>query len=606
MSAGPEREVRVHSFSRFDVALACVGVAATAYILITTLIIVHNGYSPLPYLDGWYFWRSRILHGNYTAFLFDQHMEHRIAVPRLFVLIDRFVFHARNLFPLICSLLAQAATGVWLYRIARRTGDFSRTSLLLLGCAIAAALFSAQQFPNLVRAYQIATTMLYCGFCGSTLALLRASEGRKEGIRRELWFAVSCVSALVATYSSANGLLSWPILLLLALWLGLPLRFRLALAVNMVLATACYLRGYYTPPEFGKPLEELTHHFIGVLLRAVAFLGSPSDAILAVSAGLFGQRPDASRIALSAACGVAGLAAALWGWMLLWRRRERYSNGHAALVHIALFGVLSAGLVGMGRSMPLIQVMTERYVTHALVFWLALGAFYWACIERRLTALTAARRQTAIGAIVLGSILTLAFRQPFWLQYSKGYAEAFGQIEAALVSDVYDPPVWQRSFPFSAAMIFQPVAYLRQNRLSVFTEAWTASVGQPVESLFRVDRDKVCLGYFDAATPVISRFKPGWLVVGWAWDRRRQSGPDTVILVDPAHRIAGVARNTFERADVRQVIPEIQSLRVGWRGYVAGSEPTTLAAYLLERDGHSLCGIGTELTLQRAGGQPVQ
>ena len=605
MRAEPEKEVRAQTFSWFDVALACVGVAATAYILITTLIIVHNGYTPLPYVDSWNFWRSRIFHGNFTAFLFNEHAEHRIAVPRLFFIIDGLVFHARNVFTLVCSLLAQLVTGVWLYKLARRTGDFRRGSLVLLGCAICSALFSAQQFPNLVRAFQIATTMLYCAFCGSILALLRASEGREEGLRRELWFAVSCVSALVATYSSASGLLSWPILLILALWLGLPLRFRLALAVNLVLATGSYLRGYYTPPGFNTPLDEVGHHFTGVFLRAVTFLGAPSDPIHPVIAGLFGPRSDVSRVALAAACGSVGMAATLWGLILLWRRRERYTKGHAALVHIALFGVLSAGLVGMGRSTPIIQAMSDRYETHALVFWVALGAFYWACVERRLTALRATWRQMAFSAIVLCPILTLAFRQPFWLEYSKGYAESLGQIEASLVADVYDPPVWQWTFPPSGPAIIPPVSYLRRNRLSVFTEAWTAWVGQPVETLFRVDRAEVCLGYFDGATPVISQFKPGWQVTGWAWDRRRKSGPETVILVDPAHRIAGVARNMFERTDVRRVIPEVQSLRVGWRGYVAGSEPATLAAYLVERDGHSLCGIGSPLTLPRAGGRPV-
>jgi hypothetical protein len=94
-------------------------------------------------------------------------------------------------------------------------------------------------------------------------------------------------------------------------------------------------------------------------------------------------------------------------------------------------------------------------------------------------------------------------------------------------------------------------------------------------------------------------------VAGWAWDSFHQSGPETVILVDPALRIAGVARNIFERPDVRQAIPEVRSLRVGWRGYVAGSEPKTLAVYLLEREGHSLCGLGKPLTLPRAGGQPA-
>src|SRR5437773_2339305 len=179
MSACPEKEVRAHSFFRFDGPMACVGIAVTVYILITTLLIVHNAYSPLPYGDSWSFWLNRLFYGNFSAFLFNEHNEHRIAVPRLFFLIDRFVFHARNLFPLICSLLAQAGTGVWLYKIARRTGDFKRGSQVLLGCMICSAVFSAQQFLNLVEGFQIATTMVYCAACGSILALLKAAEHRE-------------------------------------------------------------------------------------------------------------------------------------------------------------------------------------------------------------------------------------------------------------------------------------------------------------------------------------------------------------------------------------------------------------------------------------------
>jgi hypothetical protein len=248
--------------------------------------------------------------------------------------------------------------------------------------------------------------------------------------------------------------------------------------------------------------------------------------------------------------------------------------------------------------------MDARYETHALVFWVALAAFYWARVQRHLTTWKAARGRIAVGGIILCSILTLAFRQPFWVKYSKYSKEVQGEIEAALVADVYDPPVWQRSFPPAGPAIFGAVDYLRQNRLAVFTEAWTAWPGQPVNRFFRVDGASVCLGSFDMATAVISRVRPGWLVAGWAWDKLRQSGPETVILVDAAQRIAGVARNTFERPDVRQVIAEVRLSRVGWRGYVAGSEPKALKAYLLERDGHSLCALGGALSVPRgAGGQ---
>jgi hypothetical protein len=581
----------------FDAFLICVGVAVTAYILITTAIIINNAFSRLPLEDHWSLWQLYLTHGKYSAFLFTPHNEHRIAVPRLFLMIDHYLFHARNLFPLICSLLVQATTGVWLYRMACRTGEARRVSRLLLGCTIFSALFSAQQFPNLVQGIQIQFTMLYCASCGSFLALLRAAERWEEHGHPELWFATCCTSALVATYSLANGLLCWPVLLLLALWLRLPFRYALALFVDMVLVTAFYLWGYHTPPQHSSPIETLTNHFPGVLIRAATFLGSPSDAIYAIMSGPAGLHSDNSRIALSAAFGIVGMIAAVWGVILLWRRRAHYTKGHAALAHVGLFVVLTAGLVGLGRAnFPLIAAMDPRYKTHALVFWLAVGAFYWPFLENRLAVLSAGWRQVAFSGVVLWMIVGLAARQPFWIQYSKDDNSAISQIQAAIVSDVFDAPIWQKSFPPSGSAIFGPADYLRQNRLSIFTESWTAWTGKPVESLFTMDHAASCIGFFDSATPVASSIRPGWRVSGWAWDRLRQTGPGTVILVDAAQRIAGVVRNTVERGDVHQVIPEVQSSRVGWSGYVAGSEPKTLIAYLLERDGHSLCALGGPLT----------
>ena len=585
-------------YATFNSALACVACLVTAYILITTLIIVHNAYSPLPLEDSWSFWQLYKQYGNYLTFLFLQHNEHRIVMIRLIYIIDRFVFHGRSLFPPVCALLIQTATGVWLYRIVRRTGEASRLSRLLLGCAICSALSSAQQFPNLVMGFAINHTMVYCASCGSLLALIRAAERRQEGRDPDLWFAVSCVSALVATYSSANGLLFWLVLLLFGLWLRLPWRFLCALLLDMVLVGMFYMRGYVTPGNTSSPFEALTHHSGRVLMVAAAFVGSPFDAVRAVLAVPLGAPSDNIRVAFAGACGAIGIGALIWSGILLWRRRDRYTMGHAALIHIAGFVAMTALLVGLGRAnFPLIVALDYRYVTHGLVFWIAIGAFYWSLAERRLSAPSARWQQVAFVGIVLGVTLGLAMRQPFWIRYSQDYARTLNQVQSAIVADVYDEPMWQISFPPSGAAILGEADYLRQNHLSVFTEAWTTWVGKPVEGLFTVDPAGNCLGAFDSATPVPSRIRPGWRVSGWAWDRLRQTGPGTVILVDPTQRVAGVVKNPIERGDVRLATPEVHSSRVGWSGYVAGSVPEALTAYLLESDGRSLCTLGAPLTL---------
>jgi hypothetical protein len=434
-------------------------------------------------------------------------------------------------------------------------------------------LFSAQQFPNLVEGFQIQFTVLYCCVCGSILALLKAAEGS----RPEVWFAVSCACALAATYSSANGLLSWPLLLLLAPWLRLPLKYRFSLVVGMILVTGVYMWGYYTPPGHSRPLEELTQRLPGVLIRAASFLGSPTDAVYAVLARLFGLHTAGSRIVLASAFGAVGMAGAFWGLMLVWRRRERFTTGHAALVHVALFVILTAGLVGLGRAtFPITSAMDARYKSHALVFWIALGAFYWQFVEQRLTA---QRLEVVFHSAVVLIIAGLAPIQLFWLPYSRDFAATNREIEAAIVADVFDEPVWKKSYPFPpyGLAIVAPIDYLRHNRLSIFTEAWTTWTGQPVDSLFTVDHVNVCEGSFDAATPIVSPIKPGWRLSGQAWAKPRRSGPGMVILVDAVQRISGVVR-----ADVGG----------RWSGYVAGSEPRKLTAYLLEQDARSLCFVG--------------
>ena len=54
------------------------------------------------------------------------------------------------------------------------------------------------------------------------------------------WLGVCIVAAAISTYSMVNGLLAWPILLLVAWGLRLPWRFGLALAAAAVLIAGPY------------------------------------------------------------------------------------------------------------------------------------------------------------------------------------------------------------------------------------------------------------------------------------------------------------------------------------------------------------------------------
>lgn len=573
-------------FRSILVAAACL---VTAYTLVTSLIIIYDSYSPLPLRDSWALWQRYTYFGSYRAFLFEPHNEHRIVVTRLAYIIDRFVFHGRSLFPLVCSLLMQAGTGLVIYRLIRQSGRASRLSLLLLACLIGSALSSAQQFDNLVLGFQIQFTMVNCASCASFLALVRSAERWRLGRNPDLAFAGSCVCALVATFSSANGLFLWPFLLSFGLWTRLPARFACAILLDTILTAIFYLRGYTSHP-FHYSFAAL----IGVLARAAVFVGSPFDILRAALLAAGGAPSDRGAVTFAGAFGAAGIAGLIWSGTLLWRVRERYTVSQAALIHIAGFVVITAVLVGFGRAdFPMVRALDSRYTSAGLLFWVAMGGFYWPFIERRLAIPGAKWGPIAITCVVLAIVVAVALRQPYWIRYTKDYAATLRQVQAAIVANVFDEPMWRTSYPPSGEMILDSADYLRRNHLSVFTEPWTQWLGRNVNGLLVVDQAKGCVGAFDSVTPIPSPIRPGWRVSGWAWDRSRRSGPGIVILVDSTRHIAGVVNNPVVREDVRLVIPEVRSSSVGWSGYVAGSARTTLTAYLLEGDGRSLCALGT-------------
>jgi hypothetical protein len=451
------------------------------------------------------------------------------------------------------------------------------------------ALSSSQQFDNLVTGFPINFTMVYCASCASLLALRRSAEWWREGRGPDLWFLVSCFCALVATCSSANGLFFWLILASFGVWLGMPRRFVGAIVVDMILAGMFYLRGMRPAPH-GSPVATL----LQLPIRAAVFIGSPFDILRADLATILGAPSDNGRVVFAGTFGALGIVVFALGGILLWRGRHHYTNGQAALLHLEGFVVLTAALVGFGRAdFPLVAALDTRYVTHGMLFWLALAGFYWQFRRSDPDGLDERTAPVAFNAAILPIIFAVALRQPYWIHHVKEYTATLGQIQAAIVANVYDEPVWRISYPPSGLMILEEVDYLRQNHLSVFTEPWANWTGRRTEGLFVIDPAKSCIGAFDSVTPITSVPRPGWQVTGWAWDLPRQAGPGIVVLIDSTRHIAGVVNNPVDREDVPRVIREVRSTRVGWLGYVSGSVPMTLTAYLLEGDGRSLCEIGS-------------
>ena len=556
------------------------GIAVTLYILITTLIVIRNCYFPIPTSDQWDEWRLFFASRHYSSFLFAQHNEHRIVLARLFFYIDQFVFHARNTFLLVCIFLIQAITGLCLWRSTLSAGKFNRTSGILLGCFIFSCLFSAQQFNNFTWGFQIQFVAVYCTAVGALFALSRAVEPGRGNI----WLAVSCFLAVLSTYSMSNGLMVWPLLLLMSFCLRLPMRKRIVIGAGMVVMSAAYLWGYSNPGQHAKPLDSLLHHLPRVLAFAATFLGSPADSPVSLILRHIGGPSDLARVGCCAVFGFAGAAASLACLAALWRSREKVHPTHIALFFILLFIMGTGFLVGLGRiNFPLMDALVSRYATPAMIFWSALVSLVWSIARPP--------RTLVYGALLVGMVCGIASGQPYWIEFSKGYASGIGDFESVIVSGVDDEDVLRASFHTPAAL-FEIFDYLKNNHLSVFTEDWTHWTGTPLSPRFVVDNGKSCQGSFDGVTFIPSAVRPGSKVAGWAWDTKDARAPQAIILADHSGRIVGVAHNLFERADVAAAAPVTRSEKVGWRGYIIPTDANPVTAYVLEEDGKSVCAVG--------------
>jgi hypothetical protein len=189
-------------------------------------------------------------------------------------------------------------------------------------------------------------------------------------------FVIGASLSAVSTFSSANGIVAWVVLLpvfLLLLRASRRTRWRFAAAwtVLLVASAALYFYGYESPPGHPSLNEALVRPFHAVVYL-VAFLGSP----FGVRAG-----PDVVSGVTAGVAGVVVLAAFVASCAYVWRFRadralvERTSGWIALGAYSITTGILVAvGRLGFGVG----QSLASRYTTFSL--YLSVAVIFLAAI----------------------------------------------------------------------------------------------------------------------------------------------------------------------------------------------------------------------------------
>lgn len=520
--------------------LSWVTLAAPLALALTSVLAVALAASPTPFQDQWdtiWWWRAIQERGLSVSYLVAQHNEHRILLPRLVFLADLQWFGGRNTLSLAAIGLVQAAGAFLFLRLGLRRGG----ALPIVGAATAAALIcSLVQWENLFWGFQLQFVAVWAAGAWA-IWLFCAGTGRDAPTR---WPALAGAAVLLvlATFSMANGVLAGVAMVLVALVARLGARAAaMALTVTAVLA-AVYLQGYQ-PISQHSPAAALQDP-LGFVTYVLTYLGAP---------WAIGAPPVAM------AFGAAGtLLTGLMARAVL--RDGGYDSAQAAMLGIALFAGLTAGVTALGRlGLGAEFALSSRYTTAGCYFWAA-QAVFWSLRA------AAGYRPAGQGAVGAALLLGLAVLLPIQVLMLPGLVDAKARIlfgSSAMLGGTDDERAFAGLYP-RPQQVRELTPFLKAERLSLF------ATEPPMPA--RIFATIPCAGRIDRWAPS----GPG------AYRAEGRSGSPRVLLTDEAGRPVGVGLGGLPGVRLREIALQPHDR---WVASVAPREAKTIIAYAIGTDG---------------------
>ena len=163
----------------------------------------------IPFLDQWLFapmLKAFYSGENWLQYLFEQHNEHRIVVPRLIFLFLAKLTDWNTFGEMVTSFLVCLLNFGLIWLILKQTNIKSKLILIPLSWII----FTLGQWQNIIWGWELAWYLAVFGILSAVLYLSKTPFSN--------WYIIpAIIGAIIATFSLANGLLVWPMGLFL-LW----------------------------------------------------------------------------------------------------------------------------------------------------------------------------------------------------------------------------------------------------------------------------------------------------------------------------------------------------------------------------------------------------
>ena len=529
-------------------------------------------YSNLPFSDGWTPIAAaargeKLLSFGYLA---QQHNEHRLVIPKLFLAADLRWFHYQQGFLLASILVIQLLHWLLLSWSMRVLGGWHGATWRTGAGAAAFCSFCPAQWENFVWGFQVCFVLPGLFATLSFIGLLLCwTQTKQQAGRRQGWkfLALSILAAL------GRKLFTWPMEICFGRcwWLRstpvatFAIREVLSFAVAGAASTVLYFHHYCSPAATCQPDLVISHTSAKSSEYLVLYLGSPGYASTTVRQIFFG-------IAGSGARAVSGCA-----FPVLRPRFQRFLGSTDSHPDFLPGNSIHNG-AGPGKPRPdagvLLPIPNRR---SSLLVQPGSAGSGGTPIKRTVWAVGVQLLLFAV--LVRGATLArFPIRQARWHGFQLNAAAV------AVLAGVNDTTQVQLAYP-PADYILDILSYMREKRLSVFSAPLASQRGKPLDALFRVVASDSCTGAVQSVTTVGAGESQGLRITGWAWDYENGRPPAEVVATAEGV-ITGLGAMGDWRPTIRATRPWMNTSFIGFDVYARNrpeSAPVQLYAILRGR-----------------------
>jgi len=327
--------------------------------LVILVILVFLYGVNVPYWDQWEFvlLLEKSYQGRFTfSDLLAQHNEHRLFISRIIMLIIAHISGWNISWELMINIIL--ATGIFIaitYQFKKTLQSIGSCRLDWLAAVISLVVFSLTQWENWLWGWQI---QIFLNVFLVNVSIVFLSQENFSWLN----ILIAAVLTTIASYSFVNGILFWPIGLLI-LSFASPNRKKMKKWLTILFwliigsITVCfYFNNYQLINDQYSFWYSITHPF-SYLIYVLSYLGSP-----VISFNTWG----------AVFSGIVGIS--LFYYLIKLLLQKRQIRIHYLIPYIALgfYSIGSAIFTGLGRAyFGSIQAISSRYVTFSNLLWIS-------------------------------------------------------------------------------------------------------------------------------------------------------------------------------------------------------------------------------------------